>query len=115
MTENGVTLNVSVQPAAPQVGDTVTISFSAEAGGEVCCWTTISGPNSSLIYDDLYRGAGCPTPSATSSGSATVQMTVPADFIFRVSAMNGHPCQGAPTAPYPVARVSGSFWVNPLP
>lgn len=113
--ENGITVTARIEPAAPQVGDTVTIFYTAQGPGDFCCWVHIYGPNGGVLHDSLPDdGSPCPTEAVT-SGSVSIVMGMPASYSFALSAKAGHLCQGPPTEQYPAANLSGTFWVNPLP
>jgi hypothetical protein len=113
--ENGITVTARIEPAAPQVGDTVTIFYTAQGPGDFCCWVHIYGPNGGVLHDSLPDdGSPCPAQAVT-SGSVSIVMGMPANYSFALSAKAGHLCQGPPTEQYPAANLSGTFWVNPLP
>ncbi len=116
VTEGGVTLAARIEPAAPQVGDTVTIFFTSNADADFCCLTTVTGRGAVLYQSPQVTGASCPPPTMT-SGSTTVVMDMPTNYSFSVATTTHYLCEGPPNLlpPGGSARLEGSFWVNPLP
>jgi hypothetical protein len=111
-TQNGVTVTARIEPAVPQVGDTVTVSFTARGEGDFCCWIRIFGPTGTAILEDPLPQGPCPVPPVT-SGKVTVEMTTPGYFQLSVSATKiENLCQG-PDVAYSTASLTGKFWVKP--
>ena len=113
VTENGVTLNVRIEPAAPVIGETVTIFYEATGSEGYCCRFGLSDPDQT-IREDPFTGPGCPPESAAASGSSTVVMTRAGYYGFRLAANDYHLCQPPTKQAYGV-ELNASFWVNPLP
>ena len=116
VTQNGVTVTATMTPAAPQVGDTVTISYTAK-GADACCWVIID-VGGAVVHDSfLASDRTCPAVPSETSGTATMVMTKPGNYGFRVAALNGHLCKGPGSLPQPptAAYLYPVFWVNPLP
>jgi hypothetical protein len=111
LTENGVTLNVRIEPAAPEIGDTVTIFYEATGNEGFCCTFGLSDPDQTIRHDP-YTGPGCPPRSTAASGSSTVVMTRAGFYGFRLSANDYHLCQPPVKQSYG-AVLYANFWVNP--
>lgn len=115
VTQDGVTVTARIEPAAPQVGDTVTIFWTTNsAGAGFCCVTTVTGRGAVLYQSPQVPGASCPPPTST-SGSTTVVMDVAANYTITVGASTHYLCEGPPDMlpPGGAAGLSGTFWVNP--
>ena len=107
----GITITASVSPAAPRVGDTLTISFTTGGEGELCCRAFVFV--GSKIVGDSQRVSGepCP-PSPVTSGTATVVVSEPGPFTFQVHATRSpEGCAG----PHLFTNVSLNATVEVLP
>jgi hypothetical protein len=111
-TQNGVTVTARIEPAVPRVGDTVTISYTAQGKGDFCCWIRIFGPNGTAIHEDPMPQGPCPVPAVT-SGEVTVEMTTPGYFELSLSATRLENLCPGPDVAYSTAGVTGKFWVKP--
>jgi len=79
---DGVTVTASISPVAPKVGDTVTISYTMAGAGDFCCMAFVY-VDGAIVGQSEMPVADCPPPAAT-TGTATVVVTKPGPFTFRV-------------------------------
>lgn len=84
MEANGVTIDASISPAVPQVGDTVTISYTMAGDGDFCCLGFVYVDGELIGQNEMPAGS-CPLPDAT-TGSATALVSKPGPFRFQVQA-----------------------------
>jgi hypothetical protein len=94
---NGVTVTASIEPAAPRVGDTVTVSYTTEGEGDFCCWGFVYVAGALVGQNDMPQGGPCPIEPLT-TGSATFEVAGPAPFTLQVQGSRIDPlCVGPPT------------------
>ncbi len=110
---NDVTVTARIAPVAPQVGDTVTISYTTHGDGDVCCGSTLIVGGTVVAENLAPLGPGpCPLPRVT-SWSTTVVVSQPGPFSFQVVGNQFDQfCMGPPSAPVS-ATLSATFDVPP--
>ena len=60
--DNGVTVTATIEPVAPRVGDTVTISYTTTGEGDFCCWTFVYVDGA--IVGQNHMPPGRPVPAS---------------------------------------------------
>lgn len=83
--DKGVTITASVTPAAPRVGDTVTISFTTAGEGDLCCRAFVFVGGALIGHSWYAEGEPCPPPPVK-SGTASTVVSEPGPFRFIVEA-----------------------------
>jgi hypothetical protein len=83
--DKGVAITASVSPAAPRVGDTVTISFTTAGEGDLCCRAFVFVGATLIGHSQYVEGEPCWPPPVT-SGTATRVVSDPGPFTFVVEA-----------------------------
>jgi hypothetical protein len=111
----GMTINARIEPTVPVMGDTVTIFYSVEGAGDVCCGSTVVVPaTDTVVATNLppLGPHGCPMDRVT-SWTTSVVVSQPGPFTFRVhGSLFGQFCTGPPSAPAS-ATLNATFQVRP--
>jgi len=111
----GLTITARIEPTAPVVGDTVTIFYSVEGVGDVCCGSTVVVPATDTVLATNLPPLGphgCPMDRTTSWTTAVV-VSQPGRFTFQVhGGMFGQFCTGPPSVPVS-ATLNATFQVLP--
>jgi hypothetical protein len=113
--DKGITVTASVSPAAPQVGDTVTVTFTTGGAGENCCRAVAfvgSGVDTKVIGYTLRSADDPCQPAPVTSGTGSMVVTEPGPFTFDVQATRDpEGCRG----PFIFTNVSLSATVQVTP
>jgi hypothetical protein len=109
--DNGVTVTAHIEPAAPHVGDTVTVSYTTTGEGDFCCWVFVYADGAMVGENQMPHGGPCPLEPVT-DGSASVVVSEPGPFTIQVQGTRVDPlCVGPPT--FHTANLFATFPVLP--
>ncbi|HEX7275983.1 MAG TPA: hypothetical protein VF244_01280 [Acidimicrobiales bacterium] len=106
----GVTVNASITPAAPRVGDEVTVSYTMAGDGEYCCLAFVYVDGNLVGQNELPSGP-CPLPGEA-SGTATAVVGKAGLIRLQIQGTRfTELCSGSPV--FATANLRTTFLVRP--
>ena len=95
--ENGISMRLKVEPAAPRVGDTVTFTFEtwATVPTDFCCINHFY-VDGELIYTRFHDQGPCPLPQSERRQQVSHVVTEPGPLAFQLQANRVDFCTGLP-------------------
>ncbi|MEA2825635.1 MAG: hypothetical protein QOG43_74 [Actinomycetota bacterium] len=111
LVDNGVTVIANIEPAAPRVGDTVTLTYTTTGEGDFCCWAFVYVDGAVVAQNQMPQGESCPL-APLKYGSASIVVSEAGPFTIQVQGTRIDPlCFGPPT--FHTANLFATFPVLP--